>query len=53
MAITIYHNPRCETSRNVLTLIRAKGEEPRIIEYPRRRLVGASCSSSSTAWERA
>jgi len=33
MAITIYHNPRCETSRNVLALIRAKGQEPRIIEY--------------------
>lgn len=33
MAITIYHNPRCETSRNVLALIRANGEEPRIIEY--------------------
>ena len=33
MAITIYHNPRCETSRNALALIRAKGQEPRIIEY--------------------
>lgn len=31
--ITIYHNPACATSRNVLGLIRNSGEEPRIIEY--------------------
>jgi len=31
--ITIYHNPACETSRNVLGLIRNSGAEPRIIEY--------------------
>jgi arsenate reductase len=33
MTITIYHNPDCGTSRNVLGLIRNSGEEPRIIEY--------------------
>jgi arsenate reductase (glutaredoxin) len=33
MNITIYHNPDCGTSRNVLALIRNSGEEPRIIEY--------------------
>jgi arsenate reductase len=33
MSITIYHNPNCGTSRNVLALIRNSGEEPRIIEY--------------------
>ena len=33
MSITIYHNPRCETSRNVLALIRNSGREPRILEY--------------------
>ncbi|MCP1271836.1 arsenate reductase (glutaredoxin) [Acetobacter cerevisiae] len=33
MTITIYHNPACGTSRNVLALIRNSGEEPRIIEY--------------------
>ncbi len=33
MSITIYHNPACGTSRNVLGLIRNSGEEPRIIEY--------------------
>lgn len=31
--ITIYHNPACGTSRNVLGLIRNSGEEPTIIEY--------------------
>jgi arsenate reductase len=31
--ITIYHNPDCGTSRNVLSLIRNSGAEPRVIEY--------------------
>ncbi|QWP77538.1 arsenate reductase (glutaredoxin) [Lysobacter sp. K5869] len=31
--ITIYHNPDCGTSRNVLGLIRNSGEEPTIVEY--------------------
>jgi len=31
--ITIYHNPTCGTSRNVLALIRNSGEEPNVIEY--------------------
>jgi len=31
--ITIYHNPACGTSRNVLALIRNSGEEPAVIEY--------------------
>jgi len=31
--VTIYHNPACGTSRNVLGLIRSAGVEPRIIEY--------------------
>lgn len=33
MTITIYHNPACGTSRNVLALIRNSGEEPTIVEY--------------------
>ncbi len=33
MTVTIYHNPACGTSRNVLGLIRNSGEEPRVIEY--------------------
>ena len=32
-AITIYHNPACGTSRNVLALIRHAGIEPVVIEY--------------------
>ena len=33
MSVTIYHNPACGTSRNVLAMIRQSGEEPEIIEY--------------------
>jgi arsenate reductase len=33
VTVTIYHNPDCATSRDVLALIRNSGEEPRIIEY--------------------
>ncbi|WP_421698114.1 arsenate reductase (glutaredoxin) [Ancylobacter sp.] len=32
-AVTIYHNPACGTSRNVLGLIRNAGLEPVVIEY--------------------
>lgn len=31
--VTIYHNPACGTSRNVLGLIRNSGVEPRVVEY--------------------
>jgi len=31
--ITIYHNPRCGTSRNTLAMIRESGVEPEVIEY--------------------
>lgn len=31
--VTIYHNPACGTSRNVLALIYASGIEPIVIEY--------------------
>jgi arsenate reductase len=33
MTATIYHNPACGTSRNVLALIRHAGIEPTIVEY--------------------
>lgn len=33
MAVTIYHNPACGTSRNTLGLIRNAGIEPQVIEY--------------------
>lgn len=32
-AVTIYHNPRCNTSRTVLGMLRDKGLEPEVIEY--------------------
>jgi arsenate reductase len=31
--VTIYHNPDCGTSRNVLAMIRNAGIEPTVIEY--------------------
>lgn len=31
--ITIYHNPACGTSRNVLAMIRESGVEPTVVEY--------------------
>lgn len=33
VAVTIYHNPACGTSRNTLALIRNADVEPTIIEY--------------------
>ena len=30
---TIYHNPRCSTSRNTLEMLREKGIEPTIVKY--------------------
>jgi arsenate reductase len=33
VAVTIYHNPACGTSRNTLALIRNTGIEPTVIEY--------------------
>ena len=31
--VTIYHNPACSTSRRTLALLRARGVEPKVIEY--------------------
>lgn len=31
--VTIWHNPNCGTSRNVLALIRDSGVQPEVIEY--------------------
>jgi arsenate reductase (glutaredoxin) len=33
MTVTIWHNPKCSTSRKVLGLIRARGIEPKIVDY--------------------
>jgi arsenate reductase len=44
--ITIYHNPACGTSRNVLALIRNSGVEPTVIEY----LKNPPSSAQIQAW---
>jgi len=33
MTVTIYHNPQCSNSRKALDIIRARGIEPKVIEY--------------------
>ncbi|MCR5943878.1 arsenate reductase (glutaredoxin) [Ochrobactrum sp. XJ1] len=56
MNITIFHNPKCGTSRNTLAMIRASGEEPVIIEYvqnppTRERLLGLLAAMNMTPRE--
>jgi len=31
--VTIFHNPNCGTSRNVLAALRERGAEPKVVEY--------------------
>lgn len=33
MTVTIFHNPNCGTSRNVLQMIRDAGVQPEVVEY--------------------
>jgi arsenate reductase (glutaredoxin) len=33
LSATIYHNPRCSTSRKTLDLLRDSGIEPTVVEY--------------------
>jgi arsenate reductase len=33
MPVTIYHNPRCNKSRQTLGLLEERGVKPRIVEY--------------------
>jgi len=56
MTVTIFHNPKCGTSRNTLAMIRASGEEPVIVEYvqnppTRERLVGLLTAMNLTPRE--
>ncbi|MDH0123038.1 arsenate reductase (glutaredoxin) [Brucella intermedia GD04153] len=56
MTVTIFHNPKCGTSRNTLAMIRASGEEPVIVEYvqnppTRERLVGLLAAMNLTPRE--
>lgn len=34
--VTIFHNPACGASRNVLALVRSAGYEPEVVEYLKR-----------------
>ena len=49
-AATIWHNPRCSTSRNVLALIRDAGIEPTVVDYvatpPSRAELAAAISAA-------
>ena len=57
MPVTIYHNPRCNTSRKTLALLREKGVEQQIVEYLKtpytaaqlKQLLGQLKMSASTA----
>jgi arsenate reductase (glutaredoxin) len=31
--VTIYHNPKCSTSKQVLEMIEASGRKPEVVEY--------------------
>ncbi|MBM3486622.1 MAG: arsenate reductase (glutaredoxin) [Alphaproteobacteria bacterium] len=33
MTVTIYHNPRCSTSRKTLALLEGRGIRPTVVEY--------------------
>lgn len=33
MSVTLFHNPKCSTSRNALALLREQGVEPAVVEY--------------------
>ena len=33
MTVTIYHNPKCSTSRKALELLQEKGISPTVVEY--------------------
>ena len=53
MTVTIWHNPACGTSRNVLAMIRAAGIEPVVVEYlkdppTRERLTGLIAAAGLT-----
>ena len=41
MTVTIWHTPKCATSRKVLASIRAKAIEPVIVEYLKNPLTAA------------
>ena len=48
MPVTIYHNPRCNTSRKTLALLRDNGIEPTVIEYLKTPYTAAQLKSLLT-----
>ena len=42
MTLTIYHNPNCTTSRNVLRLLQEAGRKPDVVEYLKTPLTRAT-----------
>ncbi|MBI3416786.1 MAG: arsenate reductase (glutaredoxin) [Verrucomicrobia bacterium] len=42
--LTIYHNPKCSKSREVLALLRERGVEPVVVEYLKSPLTSAQLS---------
>jgi arsenate reductase (glutaredoxin) len=46
MTVTIWHNPKCATSRKVLEMIRQKGVEPQIVEYVKTPPSGADIKTA-------
>lgn len=49
MSVTIWHNPKCGTSRNALEMIRATGVEPTIVEYLKTPPDAATLAKVATA----
>ena len=47
MPVTIYHNPRCNTSRKTLALLREKGVEPRDRRILEDALYGGAAEAAS------
>lgn len=47
MPLTLYHNPACSTSRQVLTALRAAGHAPRVVEYLKQALDAAQLTALS------
>ena len=48
-SVTLYHNPRCSTSRNALALLRERGIEATIVEYLKTPLTRAQWQALAQA----
>jgi arsenate reductase len=47
--ITVFHNPDCGTSRNVLAIVRAAGYAPEVVEYLKQGWTAEQLTSLSAA----